>query len=87
MFKTTDGIVKAPTKDYVIAEQGAWSPNAINNNLGIFFTTKPDLSQFAGKIEKIRIPLNDGNLDLTIKNKDADKIEKMIKAILNASNK
>ncbi|WP_290139344.1 hypothetical protein, partial [Paramuribaculum intestinale] len=43
--------------------------------------------QFAGKIEKIRIPLNDGNLDLTIKNKDADKIEKMIKAILNASNK
>lgn len=87
MFKTADGIVKALATDYAIAEPGAWSPNAINKNLGILFTTKVDLSLFSGEIEKIRIPFNDGNLDLSIKDKEADKISKMIQSVLNAPNK
>lgn len=85
MFKTTDGIIKATVQKYAISEHGAWAPNAVNNKLGIYFTSRVDLNQISGKIEKIRIPLNDGNLDLTIKSKDSDKIAKMISEVLNAN--
>lgn len=82
LFKTSEGIVKGTVIKFATASPGAWMLNAPNNKLGILFSIRIDLSQLKGTIEKIRIPLLDGNLDLDISKKDSDKIHKMINLVI-----
>lgn len=85
LIKTSNDIVNATVVEYAITEPGAWSPSKINNKLGIFFKCAYDVNELQSfTIEKIRIPFTDGNLDLDIKKKDSDKIQKMISMILSA---
>lgn len=85
LFKTPNGLIKATVTKHFIADPGAWSPNPINNKLGIYFCASVDLSLFDAQIEKIRIPLSDGNLDLEIKQKESKKILEMVNLVQGAA--
>lgn len=82
MFKINDGVVKAPVTEYSISEPGAWSVNAPNKKLGIYFSVSINLNDLIGKeIQRIRFPLSIGNLDLDINKKDSEKMQKMFKMV------
>lgn len=83
LFKTNDGIVKAIVTEYSLSEPGAWSVNAPNKNLGIFFSTKVNLKELIGKeIQRIRFPFSKGNVDIEIKKGDAEKMQKMFNLVV-----
>lgn len=85
MFKTSGGVINCTVVKYALAEPGAWTVNAPNNKLGIYFTVSADLNAFNGvEIQKIRFPFSDGNLDLDINSKSSNKIIKMIQLVKDA---
>lgn len=87
LIKTDNGIVETTNVDNVVALPGAWSAKPINDKYGIYIICSFSTSELQGKaIQKIRINLADGYIDLDIKDKDSAKIQQYMAAYLDALN-
>lgn len=85
LIKTEDGIIETVNIKTVVAEPGAWSAKPINDNYGIYIICIFIPSNLIGKtIQKIRINLTEGYIDLNIKAKDAIKFQQFLASFINA---
>ena len=85
LIKTEDGIVETVNTKNVVAEPGAWSAKPINDNYGIYIICTFTPSNMLGKIiQKIRVNLTDGYIDLDIKAKDSAKFQQYLSSFISA---
>lgn len=85
LVKTDNGIVETENTDYAIAEPGAWSVKPVNSNLGIYIVCSCHVQNLQGKmVEKIRFNLSDGHIDIDIKEKESDKLQKLLNDFIEA---
>lgn len=85
LIKTDDGIVETPNTAYAITEPGAWSAKPVNNNLGIYIVCHVSPTELQGKtVQKIRLSLSDGYVDIDIKDKDSAKFQQYLEAFVEA---
>ena len=75
LFKTTKGIISVSNTRYTLAKPGDWHSSAINRKLGIYLICSGNLEKIKdATVQKIRITLNDGYVDLDLKEKESNKI-------------